>query len=123
MPAGSRFGERFRFARIEQAHRGREENDSAFARGVGVVPGAVTGYKEGDSPPPVARILAIAKRCGVDPGWLAFGEDSAAPAPNGFAGWLEHQPAAPPIPLGEKLPRRHKKAAAKKPRRASGGGP
>lgn len=88
----SQFGQRFRFARIEQAHLGREENDSTFAKGLGVTPGAVTAYKDGDKPPPVARVLDIAKRCGVDPGWLAFGEDCGAPAPAGFAAWLANQP-------------------------------
>lgn len=39
-------------------------------------------YLRGSTTPPVGTIAAIAKVLGVDPGWLAFGPASQAPAPN-----------------------------------------
>lgn len=36
-------------------------------------------YKNQIEPPIYARVLAIAKTAGVDPGWLMFGGDSQAP--------------------------------------------
>lgn len=92
MPIASTFGQRFEFARAQQAVNGRKETDTDFAEAVGVGSSAVTGYKSAINAPPAERVLVIAKRCGVDPGWLAFGEDTNATAPVGFAGWLVGQP-------------------------------
>lgn len=104
MPPGSDFAERFEFARIHQAFHGRRENDAEFAKAIGVVAGSITEYKSLLDPPPHRRILAIAARCGVDPGWLAYGEDCATPAPAGFAAWYakqDHSPLLPPLPPDE----------------------
>lgn len=101
MASGSAFAERFEFARTHQAFHGRREGDREFAVGIGVVPGSITEYKSRVDPPPHERVLAIAARCGVDPGWLAYGEDCAAPPPVGFTAWYakqDHSQALPPLP-------------------------
>jgi transcriptional regulator with XRE-family HTH domain len=41
----------------------------------------VSRWESGGAVPDLATVEAIAEVCGVDPGWLAFGEKSAAPAP------------------------------------------
>lgn len=93
----STFGERFLFARLVQALGGTTETDGDFAEAVGVGSSTITGYKSADEAPPAGRALAIAKRCGVDPGWLSFGDDSAAPAPSGWERWFatRREPASP----------------------------
>jgi transcriptional regulator with XRE-family HTH domain len=87
-PPKTTFAERFEFARDRQRGLGTWQEDQIFARRVGVEPGSISGYKSRDEAPPAKRTLAIAQECEVDPGWLAFGEDSAAPAPVGFSDWL-----------------------------------
>lgn len=86
MVAASTFGQRFEFARDYQTVNGIKERDTDFAKAIGVSNGLVSGWKTAEQAPPVERCLAIAERCGVDPGWLAFGEKSKAPAPPGFRG-------------------------------------
>lgn len=80
----STFGQRFEFARDYQSVHGVKERDTEFAKAIGVSNGLVSGWRVADQPPPTDRCLAIAERCRVDPGWLAFGEKSRAPAPMGF---------------------------------------
>jgi hypothetical protein len=92
VPTASTFGQRFAFARVVQSFGGVTETDTAFGKAIGVVSGAMTGYKNAITAPPAERVLVIAKRCGVDPGWLAFGEDTTAEAPPGFQTWLARQP-------------------------------
>lgn len=87
----STFGERFQFARLVQAMGGISETDSEFAEAVGVGSSSVTAYKSADEAPPASRVLVMAQRTGVDPGWLSFGEATAAPAPAGFDAWLERR--------------------------------
>ena len=41
----------------------------------------LTRWFNGETEPDLREVRAIAKACGVDPGWLAFGEASQAPAP------------------------------------------
>src|SRR4051812_8952382 len=53
----------------------------------------ISTYKKRETPPHAERVLIVAKACGVDPGWLAFGEETAAPAPEGFATWIENRRA------------------------------
>jgi hypothetical protein len=51
-------------------------------------PSAVSRWFDG-AEPDLATITGIARVFGVDPGWLAFGGDSAAPAP---CYWLVRDP-------------------------------
>jgi transcriptional regulator with XRE-family HTH domain len=51
----------------------------------------ITAYKSRAIPPHATHVLLIAQQCGVDPGWLAFGQDSKAPAPDGFEKWLRNK--------------------------------
>lgn len=96
MPAISTFGQRFRFSRDFQRVSGRWTSDGALADELGLESQSqISNYKTAVSAPPSARVLAIAKRTGVDPGWLAFGAESAAPEPPGFAAWLLNVVAEP----------------------------
>jgi transcriptional regulator with XRE-family HTH domain len=56
--------------------------------------GQVSEYQKASVMPPIEVVWAYAKATGVDPGWLAFGTDSAAPAPSGFSG-VPDSPATP----------------------------
>jgi transcriptional regulator with XRE-family HTH domain len=87
----STFALRFEFARLYQAIHGVTEADQDFAVAIGVSPGSVTAYKTALVPPPYERVIAIARRCGVDPGWLAFGSESWAPQPQEFESWLQRR--------------------------------
>lgn len=124
MSAGSTFGQRFQFARAHQKFKGFDETDGEFAAAVGFGgQSEVSAYQRRAGAPKVERVLAIAKRCEVDPGWLAFGADSQAPVPQGFDLWLKRHPAEEPpstampkhVRLGTKV---HKRPA----KRSSGGG-
>lgn len=85
----STFGERFLYARLHQQVYGiGEESDGVFAAAIGVGSSSVTAYKTADEAPPANRTLAIAQRCGVDPGWLSFGEMTTAQSPIGFERWI-----------------------------------
>lgn len=44
--------------------------------------GAISRYMHGQIPGELDTILGLAKVLGVDPGWLAFGDESEAPAPD-----------------------------------------
>jgi transcriptional regulator with XRE-family HTH domain len=67
---------------------GTWQDDVALAEAVGIASSGITDYKARDEAPPAKRTLALAKAIGVDPGWLAFGDESAAPVPQGFTEWL-----------------------------------
>jgi hypothetical protein len=86
--AVSTFAQRFEYARARQHVLGTWREDSVLAAHLGIAASQITDYKARDEAPPAKRTLAIAQWCGVDPGWLAFGADSAAPAPEGFEAWL-----------------------------------
>ncbi len=106
------FAERFLYARARQHGLGTWQEDQALADALGVVKSQVTAYKKRRVAPPTERTLVIAGWCGVDPGWLAFGADTAAPAPVGFVEWLAAYRAKPK----KAKTRRHrekKQAAAK----------
>lgn len=62
---------------------GRKVDRTELADALGVSRPLVTAWEKADAPPPHDRILAIAKLCRVDPGWLAFGEATVAPGPGG----------------------------------------
>jgi hypothetical protein len=94
--AGSSFSERFLFARDFQRLSGRVLTDGDLADLLGFKSqGEITTYKARTTPPHAERVLIVALQCGVDPGWLAFGEDSQAPRPPGFEQWLENRRKAP----------------------------
>lgn len=78
------FGERYRqaWALWRKRHPGAGENETAFAAECGIPMSTASPYKNQIEAPIHARVLAIAKEAGVDPGWLAYGEMSAAPAPS-----------------------------------------
>lgn len=105
MIGGSRFAHRFAYARLVQPVDTRAETDAAFGKAVGVGSSSITAYHKAANPPPAPRVLAIAKRCKLDPGWLAFGTESAAPVPEGFVEWLEK---TQPKPTEKLAPRRRK---------------
>jgi transcriptional regulator with XRE-family HTH domain len=52
-----------------------------LSKGAPVTAATVSRWESGDTVPSVTTIAAIARVCGVDPGWLAFGAESAAPGP------------------------------------------
>lgn len=87
----STFALRFEFARARQHALGTWREDQVLAEHIGVAPSRIAEYKTRDEAPAAGRTLMIAEWCGVDPGWLAFGEASGAPRPDGFALWLENR--------------------------------
>lgn len=124
MDAKSTFAIRFDFARIRQRMLGTWQEDQALAEQVGVAPSRIAEYKARTEAPSAARTLALAQACGVDPGWLAFGEDSQAPAPEGFASYFESRLRARAIIKGVEVeprdvpaPRPGTKAAEQKGRK------
>lgn len=113
----STFAERLEYSRDRQRILGSWEADGVLAEYLGVSKASVSDYKKSETAPAAERTLAIAQWVGVDPGWLAFGAESAAPAPEGFELWLvgrrkrspqpAEQPAAEP---GAAINRRRKPA-------------
>jgi hypothetical protein len=90
----STFAERYLYARDFQRGEGRWTTDGELAAELGLVSQSeITTYKKRESSPPAKNVLVIAKRTGVDPGWLAFGADTAAPEPPGFAKWIANRAA------------------------------
>lgn len=60
----------------------------------------VWAYEKGKPIPTMDVVLAYAQACGVDPGWLAFGDASKAPAPTASEMPRGDAPAATaPLPL------------------------
>ena len=90
---GTTFAERLEYARDRQRILGFWKPDGALASAIGVAPSQVSEYKARETAPSSERTLALAKEMEVDPGWLAFGEESAAPAPDGFAAWFQRRAA------------------------------
>lgn len=84
----STFAQRFAYTRDRQRVLGTWQEDAELATRIGVNASQISEYKGREESPPAKRTLAIAQICGVDPGWLAFGADSAAPAPERFDEWL-----------------------------------
>lgn len=71
----------------------REHGERSFAAP------QMSDYQKAKAMPPLDVIAAYAKACGVDPGWIAFGASTAAPAPNVRAAELSlptTQPAKKP---------------------------
>jgi transcriptional regulator with XRE-family HTH domain len=52
-----------------------------LSKGAPITAATVSRWESGDTVPSVTTIGAVARVCGVDPGWLAFGAESAAPSP------------------------------------------
>lgn len=52
-----------------------------LSKGAPVTAATVSRWESGDTVPSVATVAAVARVCGVDPGWLAFGAECAAPSP------------------------------------------
>jgi transcriptional regulator with XRE-family HTH domain len=79
----------FRAWYLFQAREGGERSQEWLAEAVSAHLGledtltqsAVSRWLNG-AVPPLGTIVALAKVLGVDPGWLAFGKDSAAPPPS-----------------------------------------
>lgn len=63
-----------------------ERVGAAFGGGRTFAQSQLTEYHKGKVMPPLDVVLAYARATGVDPGWLAFGGESEAPAPSGFSG-------------------------------------
>jgi transcriptional regulator with XRE-family HTH domain len=95
-PAPSTFAERLEYSRDRQRVLGTWDSDGAMAEALGVSKASVSDYRRSETAPAVERTLAIARWVGVDPGWLAFGEETAAPAPDGFSVWMERRRAPRP---------------------------
>lgn len=98
---GSTWAQRYRYARtvLDQrmlVERGRRVEDTEFGQLVAermrpkrefpFSKASVSQWGSSAQSPPTLVRRAIAQVCGVDPGWLDHGPDSAAPAP---AGWRE----------------------------------
>lgn len=107
----STFAERLEFSRDRQRVLGSWEADGALAEHLGVSKASVSDYKKSETAPAAERTLAIAQWVGVDPGWLAFGEDTAAPAPEGFTVWFEKRRAPKLAMKAAKAPAAAKKRA------------
>jgi hypothetical protein len=86
---GSGFKDRLLFAWFRwQALQGKQMQQAELGESVGkilkrkpVTPSSVSRWFT-EAEPDLQVICAIARSLGVDPGWLAFGPDSQAPAPN-----------------------------------------
>lgn len=87
------FGSRFfdAWAHLDRTER-RRVKGVELAKRLGVSGSSITRWAEG-TVPEVDTIALIASVCGVDPGWLAFGEASAAQGPRAGQG----APAALPV--------------------------
>lgn len=111
------FAERLEYAlRLKELRERRDVGQKEIGKAVGELLGrkpltqaAVSGWGKG-SEPSFNVTTAIAVFVGVDPGWLAFGEASAAPAPEG---WVPAQPAGtdtepgvPEVPMTDDVTRR-----------------
>jgi hypothetical protein len=100
----STFAQRFEFARDRQRALGTWREDQELARQVGVAASRIVEYKARSEAPGASRTLALARVMAVDPGWLAFGEASQAPAPGGFDTWIRNRAARDPFAGGFAVP-------------------
>jgi transcriptional regulator with XRE-family HTH domain len=80
-----------------------------LSKGAPVTAATVSRWESGDTVPSVTTIAAIARVCGVDPGWLGFGAESAAPSPRRGKPLLAGQSVAAEEPRREE-PRREEPA-------------
>jgi transcriptional regulator with XRE-family HTH domain len=89
-PPETSLGERILIARFEaSALRGEKLSQERLgglvsrelSKGAPVTAATVSRWESGDTVPSVTTLAAVARVCGVDPGWLAFGAESAAPGP------------------------------------------
>lgn len=71
-----RLGESVTLSSLGEAVAKRVRRDAPFS------PAAVSRWFDGSTEPTLDVIEAVAAVCKVDPGWLAFGRRSAAPAPD-----------------------------------------
>ena len=118
----STFAQRFEYMRARQHVLGTWQEDAELAKSVGIAASQISGYKSRDEAPNAKRTLALAQACGADPGWLAFGEDTAAPAPEGFSDWLAKRYPRISVQSAEAhmQPVRRSSAKKRRPKRASG---
>lgn len=93
MNAASTFAERLEFGRVRHHALGTWREDQEIAAQIGVKPSSFNEIKRREEAPSAGRTLSLARTIEVDPGWLAFGADSAAPAPEGFGPWLANKRA------------------------------
>ena len=89
-PPETSLGERILIARFEASALRSEKLSQErlgglvsrdLSKGAPVTAATVSRWESGDTVPSVTTLAAIARVCGVDPGWLAFGAESAAPGP------------------------------------------
>jgi transcriptional regulator with XRE-family HTH domain len=89
-PPETSLGERILIARFEASALRSEKLTQErlgglvsreLSKGAPVTAATVSRWESGDTVPSVTTLAAIARVCGVDPGWLAFGAESAAPGP------------------------------------------
>jgi transcriptional regulator with XRE-family HTH domain len=80
----SSFAQRLFQARLEySAEKGRQVTQAELAERAGVSTAAWSTWEAGRSEPPLDTIGKVAKVLGVDPGWLAFGnQEVAVPSPS-----------------------------------------
>jgi transcriptional regulator with XRE-family HTH domain len=99
-PPETSLGERILIARFEASALRSEKLTQErlgglvsreLSKGAPVTAATVSRWESGDTVPSVTTLAAIARVCGVDPGWLAFGAESAAPGPR--------RGARPPAPV------------------------
>jgi transcriptional regulator with XRE-family HTH domain len=83
-------GERILASRLEaSAETGARVSQEQLGAWVGaalnkdqpITPATVSRWEAGLAMPSLETVLAIARMCGVDPGWLAYGSHSRAPSP------------------------------------------
>jgi transcriptional regulator with XRE-family HTH domain len=89
-PPETSLGERILIARFEASALRSEKLSQErlgglvsreLSKGAPVTAATVSRWESGDTVPSVTTLAAVARVCGVDPGWLAFGAESAAPGP------------------------------------------
>jgi transcriptional regulator with XRE-family HTH domain len=88
-PAEALLGDRIMLARLEaSAKTGERVSQERLGLLIGpalgkaaVTAATVSRWESGDALPSLVAVGAIARVCGVDPGWLAFGAETTAPGP------------------------------------------
>lgn len=113
-------------ARIFIAHQrlnrilGRHVSNAEFGRIIGeklrnksYSSASVGEWEKDESKPDIATVGIIAEICDVDPGWLAYGKSSKAPAPQEVFRTVSAIDALPTLPL-ERLPESQQTRVARK---------